>query len=331
MGLVRVTHLVDPDPGRVDAVRATFPSAAFTSSIDDLAGGIDLAIVASPVRFHAPQSIALLGRGVHVLCEKPIGRNSAECAAMTAAASSSGRVLAIGHYRRFFPAVEWVGQLIRSGLLGRPLSFHLDEGGRFGWPAVTDSFFDRAQSGGGATLDMGVHMLDIALDWFGVPDSFDYTDDAYGGVEVNASGTLRYPSGLVGTFRLSWDVPLTGVYAIDFERGWIRWPTNAASSVNVAFDGIDQGCEARVAAMRRDLPRGVAHPAHGYVAAFTAQLADVVEAIRNGRPPRIDPRSATASVALIERMYAARRVFLPAHFTEPEKARARELAQGRSV
>jgi predicted dehydrogenase len=329
MGWVRVAHLVDPDRARIAAVRSTFPDAASIGVVEELEGKVDLAVIASPVRFHAQQATALLERGIHVLCEKPIALTSTEAEAMVAAARSSGRVLAVGLYRRFFPAVEWIGQLIRSGVLGRPISFHCDEGGRFGWPAVTPSFFDREQSGGGATMDMGVHLFDILIHWFGMPQSFDYCDDAYGGVEVNASGTLRHASGLAGTFRLSWDVPLSGVYAIDFERGWIRWPTNSAHSVNVVLDGVDYGCEARLAAADRELPRGLAHPAPGYVAAFTSQLRDVVQAIREGRAPRIDGKTGATALGLIEHMYAKRRIFMPAHFTEAERTRAGQLALGR--
>ncbi len=328
LGLVRVTHLVDPSADRIAALGATFPAAIAADAPEALAGAIDLAIVASPVRLHAPHTIALLERGVHVLCEKPVARTTAEARTMTAAAERSGRMLAVGLYKRFFPAVEWIGQLVRGGLLGRPLRFHLDEGGRFAWPAVTASFFDREQSGGGVTMDIGVHMLDVAHAWFGEPESFDYADDAYGGIEANARGTLRYAGGLAGTFQLSWDVPLSGTYAIDFERGAVRWPTNAASAVNVIADGLDLGWEARLARVRRDQPRGLGPEAPRYLAAFTSQLVDVVDAIRTGRPPRVTGASAADGLHLIERMYAARDVVVPAYFTDAERARARELARG---
>jgi predicted dehydrogenase len=328
LGLARVTHLVDPSPERVAALRAKFPSAISLATHADLDGSVDLAIVASPVRFHAAQTIELLERGVHVLCEKPVARTAAEAATMAAAATAARRVLAVGMYKRFFPAVEWIGQVIRSGMLGRLRSFHLDEGGRFGWPAVTASFFDREQAGGGVTLDIGVHMLDIALHWLGEPASFVYEDDAYGGVECNARGTLRYRDGVEGTFQVSWDVPLSGTYALDFERGWIRWPTNAAHAVNVSIDGVTHGWEARLAAADRRLPRGLLHPVHGYVAAFTAQLQDVVGAIREHRPPRVDAAAGSWALGWIERMYAERRVLIPPHFTAAERERALELARG---
>jgi hypothetical protein len=126
---------------------------------------------------------------------------------------------------------------------------------------------------------------------------------------------------------VSWDVPLSGTYALDFERGWIRWPTNAAHAANVALDGVTYGWEARLAVADRRLPRGLAHPVHGYIAAFTAQLADVVGAIRERRAPRVDGVTGALALGLIERMYAERGVFVPAHFTAAERARALELAR----
>jgi predicted dehydrogenase len=328
MGRAQVTHLVDPSPERVAALKKSFPGAVSTPRVEDLAGAVDLAIIASPVRFHSEQTVALLRAGVHVLCEKPMARTSDEARAMLDAAEQSERVLAIGLYKRFFPAVDWIGQLIHGGVLGRAVRFQLDEGGRFAWPAVTASFFDREQSGGGVTMDIGVHLLDIVLHWFGEPVSFEYADDAYGGIETNAIATLRYPADLEGRFRLSWEVPLSGTYAIDFERGWIRWTTNSAQSVTVGIDGSSYALDARLGAARRDLPRGLGAEGLPYLAAFTAQLVDVCDAIVQGRPPRVTGRDALTGLRLIERMYAGRDVIVPPHFTDAEGARARELARG---
>jgi len=328
MGLVMPVHLVDPAPARIAALRKTLTAATPVASVEDLAGKVDVAIVASPVRFHAEQVKSLVAAGVHVLCEKPVARSAAEAREMIAAADAARRVLAVGLFRRFFPAVDFVAQLVRAGTFGRPLKFKLDEGGRFGWPAVTPSFFDPAQSGGGATLDIGVHLLDIVMHWFGAPESFDYADDAYGGIETNAWATLRYPGGLEGTIRLSWDVPLSGVYAIDFERGWVRWKTNGAHLVTFGFDDVTWASHAHLAHARKDVPTGLGTEGPRYLGAFTAQLADFVEAVRTGRPPRVDAPSAVGSLDLIERMYASRRTVVPPHFTPAERERALAMARG---
>src|SRR5690242_11656729 len=72
-GVVRVAALLDPDPRAIDELRRAFPAAR---AVDDVAGlgheRVELAIVASPPRLHAQQTIAALQAGVAVLCEKPM-------------------------------------------------------------------------------------------------------------------------------------------------------------------------------------------------------------------------------------------------------------------
>src|SRR5262245_5937646 len=70
-GLLQLLVLVDPNVGQTERLKTCFPSAQVQKDLAGLSGSvIDLAIVASPPRFHAAQTIALLRAGVSVLCEK---------------------------------------------------------------------------------------------------------------------------------------------------------------------------------------------------------------------------------------------------------------------
>ena len=132
-GLLNVEWLVDP-VGKNRAVLASlFPTAKTAAALDGLAVDGRLVVVASPPKFHAPQTILALQNGASVLCEKPMAISTAEAEAMLAAAKNSPGVLAIGLYKRLFPACEATKGIIEEKTLGRLKHFTVQEGGKFGW------------------------------------------------------------------------------------------------------------------------------------------------------------------------------------------------------
>ncbi len=80
----------------------------------------DLAIIASPIHLHAPQSLTCLAQGSHVICEKPVSATIQDARAMEAAAAKAGKMLAIGYQWSYSSAIQALKQDILSGVLGRP-------------------------------------------------------------------------------------------------------------------------------------------------------------------------------------------------------------------
>jgi myo-inositol 2-dehydrogenase/D-chiro-inositol 1-dehydrogenase len=125
-GLAKVVALVDPSRDRMAHLRRNFPDAATLADARQLEGGDrDLAIIASPVRFHAEHAINALKAGFAVLCEKPMAATVAQAEAMVEQANESGKVLAIGLFRRLYPATSTIHDLIGSGALRSTRSFHV--------------------------------------------------------------------------------------------------------------------------------------------------------------------------------------------------------------
>jgi predicted dehydrogenase len=185
-GLV-LTALVDSDPGRAaEAARlvAGQPGGpvTVTSTLQDSLDSIDAAVVATSNASHAGVAARLLRAGKHVLVEKPLAVTTGDCGLLAGLASAGGLVLAVGHVRRLFPVAVWVGELLAKGTLGRPQRVRWHEGGPFGWPVASAAVFQPEQAGGGVVLDIGVHVLDLLMSWFG-PDAHltGYADDCAGG------------------------------------------------------------------------------------------------------------------------------------------------------
>ncbi|MBI4876466.1 MAG: Gfo/Idh/MocA family oxidoreductase [Acidobacteria bacterium] len=154
-----------PDKGRPWAERI------WTNLDDALADPeVRAAYVATPVALHAPQTIAALRAGKHVLCEKPVALNYAQACQMTRTARETGRTLGIAYYRRMYPKLQRARQLMAEGAIGRPVlaeinchDWFTDADGRRSW------LLDPAWSGGGPLYDIASHRIDVLNFVFGQP------------------------------------------------------------------------------------------------------------------------------------------------------------------
>jgi 1,5-anhydro-D-fructose reductase (1,5-anhydro-D-mannitol-forming) len=131
---------------------------------------INAVYVASPVFLHAPQTMACLRSGRHVLCEKQMAMNYAEAKSMAEAARSAGRTLGVAYYRRTYPKVHRALELIGQGVIGRPVLAYITchdwftaEGGRRAW------LLEPEKAGGGPLYDIGSHRIDLLNYFFGEP------------------------------------------------------------------------------------------------------------------------------------------------------------------
>jgi predicted dehydrogenase len=130
---------------------------------------IDAVYVATPVHFHAEQTIAAAEAGKHVLCEKPMALDVADCDRMIAACKSNKVKLGVAYYRHFYPVVRRVKELVDSGELGAPIIVQVNA---FEWfdpkPSDARSWLIRKDlSGGGPMFDFGCHRIEVLLDLFG--------------------------------------------------------------------------------------------------------------------------------------------------------------------
>lgn len=318
---VQVAALFDPDPANLAQIHQEFPGAAQVRDFDELTGlGLDLAIVASPPQYHAGQTIHLLQAGWSVLCEKPMALSVAEGEAMTAAASTSNRVLSIGLVRRFFPAAQTIHDIVSRNVLGDVLSFSCYEGRVFRWPVQSASYF----RDNGVLRDIGVHALDLLTWWWGLPEEVAYEDDAMGGVEVNCRIRLKFPQGFRGEVCLSRDNPLPNFYRIQFEKGWLQWDIDETNRLQMGF--VDSGYFQDVQLRRAD--GNAASPADDFRQAFVRQLQNVVSAVRGAETLAVPAEEGLRSLKVIEQCYAHRTLMEMPWLGAQEAMRARQLKDG---
>ncbi|WP_419899115.1 Gfo/Idh/MocA family protein [Roseomonas sp. USHLN139] len=167
-GLAEIVAIADAAPEALDAAAALVPGARRLPDLDALLGErLDGLVIATPSAQHAAQALQALRQGVAVFCQKPLGRDAAEVAAVLQAARQADRLLAVDLSYRGTAAMRRIRALADSGALGRihavDLVFHNAYGPDKPW------FYDRAHSGGGCLIDLGVHLLDLAMWVLGFP------------------------------------------------------------------------------------------------------------------------------------------------------------------
>lgn len=267
-----------------------------------LAAGAELVLLAGPPGVRREQALAAIAARRHVLAEKPLAGTAEDAIAMVAAAAQAGVVLATGHYRRFLGGFERAGEWLRSGLLGRCRSIDIAEGGPFDWP-VSAAFFDPKLTPGGVWDDMGVHILDQLLAWFGEPEGADYRDDAaVGGQEANAWAQLRWKDGLEARIHCSRDWQTGQEWRLNCERGALRIAIDRPAEVQVHWR--DENAPDWTVAGPRP---GEAGPAEPQAAALTAQWRNVLDAVRGRAEVRVTGREGAAAVAWTARLRGQRR------------------------
>jgi len=170
---------------------------------------IDAVYVATPLAPHAEQAIAAAEAGKQVLCEKPMAMDVASCDRMIAAAQANGVKLGVAYYRRFYPVLVRVKELIESGELGVPLMACLQAFERFdtvpGQP--TPWRLVKAQAGGGPMMDFGSHRLEMLVSLFGDVESVTGWSDKLlfpeREVEDSAGASLRHKRGVRAELLIS--------------------------------------------------------------------------------------------------------------------------------
>lgn len=214
--VVAPAAIADPSPEMTEAAARLAPEAEVCGSFEALLEAeLDGIVIATPSALHAEQSIAALEKGLAVFCQKPLGRTAAEVRRVVDAARTADRLLAVDLSYRFTSGMRRIRELIAAGELGRvyaaDLTFHNAYGPDKAW------FYDPALSGGGCVMDLGVHLVDLALWALGHPQVAEVRSELFAGgdplppnpgrVEDFAAATLRLARGTVVRLACSWRLP----------------------------------------------------------------------------------------------------------------------------
>lgn len=256
--------------------------------------GIDAVYLATPVNLHAEQTIAAAETGKHVLCEKPMALAPEDCERMIAACSSNGVKLGIAYYRRFYPAIRRMKEIIASGEVGRPVLIEANAFERFNPAPGADRAWlvDPIQSGGGPMMDFGCHRIEIMLDLLGpVAATRSVTAKVLfeRPVEDTAIAVFSFASGAQGVLKVT-HAARDSQDSLDLfgSEGSIRVPVLNEGTLRIRTAGGE---------------RIEQHPPHANL--HQPLVEDFIAAVLDGREPEVDGAAGRAVQSVLADIYAS--------------------------
>ncbi|MBO5312921.1 MAG: Gfo/Idh/MocA family oxidoreductase [Clostridia bacterium] len=211
-----IVAFCDIDTKKLENIQKKYPNAkAYTDykkMIDE--EKLDIVDICTPNYLHSQVAVYALDRGIHVMCEKPDAINVEEAEKMKSSAEKSGKVLMVMRNNRYRPSTKFLKEYIAQGKMGEIYA------GRCGWirrrgiPGWGGWFTDKEQAGGGPLIDLGVHLIDLAMYLMGnakpvtvsgcTYSKFPHTSASKTDVEDLAMGFIRFDNGACLQIEFSW-------------------------------------------------------------------------------------------------------------------------------
>ncbi|MGH7924638.1 MAG: Gfo/Idh/MocA family protein [Candidatus Binatus sp.] len=262
--------------------------------------------VFTPNHLHREFAVKALRAGAHVLVEKPMAPTAAAAREMVEAAAKARRVLMVAMQRRFGGIERAINDAITSGAIGQPhfIRARLSHGGPQAWAPGQKWFTTASEAGGGAMLDLGVHVADLAIWFMGEIDSVSgQVGTLAKQIEVDDTGAMiiHFKSGALGLVEASWSSmpPLSAIEIYGTEgRVMAGYPRNDISILKA--DGSAAPGFSRDEVMSRFDPRDLLAPTRALAETF-------VGAIQGRVKPAPDGNDGLRAVEAIEACYRSSR------------------------
>jgi len=305
-----LTAVVTRDPDRRAALRAVHPDAEALDTPEQLwqrAAALDLVVVATPNRSHAPLARAALHAGLPVVVDKPFATSAAEARALIDEARACGRRLTVFQNRRWDGDFLTLRKLIADGALG---AIHRLESRFERWNPVPRPGWRESgdpADAGGLLFDLGAHLVDQAVQLFGpVRAVYGELDRRRADVAIDddAFVALTHASGVrshlwmskvaaqrAPRFRVLGDRATFVKYGLDGQE--------SAMAVGVVPGSASWGEEPadRWGFLGEE---GTAQPVSTLPGAYPRFYAAVAAALRSDAPMPVDPEDAVTGLEIIE-------------------------------
>lgn len=284
------------DPAKLAECKAKFNVAKAYSSYAELAGDneLDAVYIPLPNSLHREWTIRCAEQGKHVLCEKPIALNAAECREMRAACEANRVTLMEAFMYRYTERTRKVLEIVRSGELGE-IKFI---GSSFRFTLSNPASIKlKPELGGGSLYDVGcypVNFIGMIVDAIGVapamPESVSIQVDRAGGVDVNFSGLMKYRPGLIAAVNSGFNTQRRVFSEIEGTRGALEIPDTFWDTAGALT--LITGDE------RRQIPVEASDR-------YRLEVEDFADAILQKRPPQFSIAETQRNMEVLDRLFAA--------------------------
>ena len=280
-------------PEKLQKFADQFGVGTATTNADEVltSSDIDAVYLATPNDLHLPHTLMAAAAGKHVLVEKPMALSVAECHQMVDACDDADVRLGVAYYRRFYPIVQRIEQLISDGAIGTVMGISATTATPFAIEAGEDGYWRvEPAGGGGAFMDIGSHRLNLFRYLMGPATEVKAvgTNLVRNYSAENAAGaTMHFESGAVGNLQCFFEAPVDpDEFSVIGSNGRLSAaPLNGDTLV--IQNGSSRTQEILAPCDNFNLP----------------QIEDFVAAVRDHRPPLVDGREGLATNELLELCY----------------------------
>ncbi|GAB4544673.1 MAG: Gfo/Idh/MocA family oxidoreductase [Anaerolineae bacterium] len=277
--------------------------------------------VCLPNALHLDATIASLEAGAHVLCEKPLATNTADAKKMLDAAKANHRELMVCYNHRYRADVQWIKRMVSEGKLGDIYHAYAWWRRETGIPG-SGWFSQKEMSGGGALIDIGVHMLDMSLWLLGFPKAETVSANVtsnFGGRGLKVWGSPRWMNdanadkfdvddSAVGFIRLA------GGKTINLHASWAEHAQPGQDLIHLELHGTEGTVVLHVPNyVKEDTLRfytevggtavTISPKVRWGLYSHEALIVDVLEALVNGHPLPTEATQGLQAVEILEGMY----------------------------
>lgn len=280
----------------------------------------DLVSICLPNALHAEASIAALEAGAHVICEKPMASTVAQAQAMIETAKQVGKRLMIAYNWRYRPDVQWIYRLVRTGKLGKIYHAHASWRRETGIPG-SDWVGNRELAGGGALIDLGVHVLDMTMWMLDFPAVKTVSGDTrmmfgHRGMKtqvrrnrLSAERIFDVDDGAVGFIRFANDTNIV------LQATWAEHREPKDDIIRLELQGTDGTINLNISNYGREDTLRFYTEIEGEPVTITptirwnvpyaheALIIDLVDSLRNNTPPPTDGWQGLVATQILEAMY----------------------------
>jgi predicted dehydrogenase len=255
---------------------------------------VDALYIPLPNSLHHEWSIRAMEAGKHVLCEKPLALDRAECEAMAEAAEANSVKLMEAFMYRFHPRTERVLEMLKAGLVGEIRAIRSAFTFRLKSP---ENIRLSAELGGGALMDVGCYCVNVSRTLMGrEPEAVQaHATWADTGVDAQLAGTLRFADGVTAQFDCALTMERREFYEVA--------GTDGGLVVDAAFL---PGTDDVVIRNERGREEPSLHTIHG-ADEYRRMVEHFADCVLNDLPVRYDAREAGRNMAVIEALYRSAR------------------------
>lgn len=311
---VELVSLCDANEDRLNTIANEFGVNGRYVSLEKMLENeeLDVLSVCTPNFLHAEMAINAMKHGVNVLCEKPMASKLEDAQRMVEVQKATGKVLMIAHQRRFGSEAQYLKKMISNGEFGRIYFTRAWWIRRLGIPGLGGWFTQKSKSGGGALVDIGVHVLDLALWLMNFPEPMDIASSWGSRFGVYGRGSGNYESGRVIN-STGFDVDDYAFAHINFSDGnslqlQCSWAGHIKEDdVNIEIWG--EKCGARLYPLQifsehNGIPVD-SFPKLNESNPFDEEMRVFIESVQNGYCTKCSAEECIKTIELIDKIYKA--------------------------